>query len=100
MVSQGKFKGKELLNKKQVEEQEERDQEQEKKQEQKRIKKRLLPTAKNKDANFASRVNAQYLYYDVFTIILPCHLIPDDFHALMVDVKDILTSLSNKCMPN
>ncbi len=30
--------------------------------------------------------------------MIPYHLIPDDFHALMVDVKDILTSLSNKRM--
>jgi hypothetical protein len=67
MVPQGKFKGKELLYKKQVEEQQERDQEQEQKQEQKRNQKRLLPTAKSKGANFASRVNAQYLCYDVFT---------------------------------
>jgi hypothetical protein len=28
----------------------------------------------NQGANFASRVNAQYLSYDVFTMI-PCHLI-------------------------
>jgi hypothetical protein len=86
----GKFKGKELLYKKQVEEQQERDQEQEKKQEQRRNQKRLLPTVKNKGANFASRVNTQYLYNDVFTMI-PCHHIPKDFHALTADVKDILT---------
>jgi hypothetical protein len=81
-----------------VEEQQERDQEQEKKQEQKSNKQRLLPTAKNKGANFASRVNAQYLYYNIF-IMIPCHLIPDDFDALMADVKNILTSLSNERMP-
>ncbi len=89
MVPQHKFKGKELLYKKQVEEQQERDQEQEKKQEQRRNQKRFYLLQKQ-GANFASRVNAQYLSYDVFTMI-PCHLIPDDFHALTVDGKDILT---------
>jgi hypothetical protein len=97
MLPQGKFKGKELLYKNQVEEQQERDQEQEKNKN-KKNQKRLLPTAKKKGANFASRVNAQYLYYDVFTMI-PHHLIPDDFDALTANVKNILTSLSNKRMP-
>jgi hypothetical protein len=31
--------------------------------------------------------------------MIPCHHIQDDFHTLTGDVKDILTSLSNKCMP-
>ena len=31
--------------------------------------------------------------------MIPCHLIPDDFDALTVDVKNILTSLSNKHTP-
>jgi hypothetical protein len=40
-----------------------------KKQEQRRNQKKLLPTLKNRAADFASRVNAQYLYYAVFTMI-------------------------------
>jgi hypothetical protein len=35
----------------------------------------------------------------MFLQMNPCHLIPDDFHALTADVKDILTSFSNKRMP-
>jgi hypothetical protein len=31
--------------------------------------------------------------------MIPHHLIPDDFDALMSNVKNILTSLSNKHMP-
>ncbi len=31
--------------------------------------------------------------------MIPLHHILEDFHALMADVKDILTSLSNKRMP-
>jgi hypothetical protein len=81
-----------------VEEYEERDQEQDEKQEQRRNQKRLLPTAKNMAAKFASRVNIQCLYYAAFTMI-PCHHIPEDLHALMAIVKDICTSLSDKNMP-
>jgi hypothetical protein len=69
-----------------VEEQQVRDQEKEKNKSKKETKKRHLPTEKNKGANFASRVNTQYLYYDVFTMI-PCHLVSDDFHALMAEPK-------------
>ncbi len=98
MVPQGKFKGKELLYKKQVEEQQERDQEQEEKQEQRRNQKRLLPTAKNKGANLhpESMPNISTMLF--FTMI-PCHHIPEDFHLLMAIVNPILTSLSNKRMP-
>jgi hypothetical protein len=88
-----------VLFKKCMEEELEQKQGQEEKQEeQRRNQKKTLPTAKNRAAKFASRVNAQCLYYAVFTMI-PCHIIPEDFHALTTNFKDILTSLSNKCTP-
>jgi hypothetical protein len=98
ILPQGKFKGKELPYKMQLEEQQERDQEQEKKQEQKRNK---------KDSYLLQRTRVLTLHPEsmpnisttMFFTMIPFHIIPDDFDALTAGVKNILTSLSNKCMP-
>jgi hypothetical protein len=81
---QGKLRGKELLF-------------HDKKQEQGKNQERLLPTAKNRASKFTSRVNAQFLYYDVFTIFTR-HVLPEDLDLLREIVKNIMTTLPSQHM--
>jgi hypothetical protein len=58
-----------------------------------------LLTAKNMTGNYASRVDSECLYHDVFTTYL-CHFFPNDICLLKDIIQDIittLTSLPNRC---
>jgi hypothetical protein len=78
-------------------EQKRKDQKQQKKNQEK-----LLPTAKNRTGNVASRVNSQCLYHDVFTTYLH-HFPPNDLSLLKDIIQDIiptLTSPPKRCTKN
>jgi hypothetical protein len=53
-----------------------------------------LLTAKNRTGKFASRVNSQCLYPDVFTTYF-CHLLSNDLCLLKDIIQDIITTLTS-----
>jgi hypothetical protein len=50
-----------------------------------------LFTAKSRTGKFASRVNPQCLYHDVFTLYL-CHFFPNDLCFIKDIIQDIITT--------